>query len=221
VFEDLALKQEVFRQLDALCAPEAVLASNSSTLMPSWLVPSASRGPQVLVAHYFNPPHLLPLVEIVRGPATSDESTFLVRDLLRSIGKQPVILAREVPGFIANRLQTALWREALSLVESGVATADDVDTVVRGSFGRRLAFAGPLEVVDLAGLDVISAVMRQLLPDIASSTAVSPLLADAVVRGDLGVKSGRGIYDQPAAAADELRTRMAQGLILLAQPRRP
>lgn len=217
VFEDLALKQDLFRQFDALCPGHTLLASNSSSIMPSQLVPSARRAPRVLVAHYFNPPYLLPLVEVVKGPETSDVSALLTRDLLRSIGKQPVIVQKEAPGFIANRLQVALYREAFSLVEHGFATPAEVDTVVRTSFGRRLAFAGPYELADLSGLDGASAVQALLIPQIESSRVVSRVLTETEARGDYGVKTGRGFYEWTPAGADALRRRIALGLILVQQ----
>jgi 3-hydroxybutyryl-CoA dehydrogenase len=220
VFEDLALKQELFARLDELCPEHTILASNSSSIMPSQLAPSTGRPDRVLVAHYFNPPYLLPLVEVVKGPSTSDASAHLMFELLRRIGKSPVVMQREAAGFIANRMQVALQREALSIVEQGFATPQDVDTVVRTSFGRRLAFAGPFEIADIGGLDVISAVATLLLPEIESSTRVSPVLTDKPARGDYGVKSGKGFYDWPPEAADELRQRIARGLILLQQRQR-
>jgi 3-hydroxybutyryl-CoA dehydrogenase len=220
VFEDLKLKQELFATLDELCPEHTILASNSSSIMPSQLAPSTGRPDRVLVAHYFNPPYLLPLVEVVKGPATSDSAAQVMFELLRGIGKSPVIMQKEAAGFIANRMQVALQREALSIVEQGYATPEDVDTVVRGSFGRRLAFAGPFEIADIGGLDVISAVAALLIPEIESSTRVSPVLTDKPARGDYGVKSGQGFYAWPPAAADELRQRIARGLILLQQRQR-
>jgi 3-hydroxybutyryl-CoA dehydrogenase len=215
VFEDLRLKQELFARLDELCPAHTLLASNSSSIMPSQLAPSTSRPDRVLVAHYFNPPHLLPLVEVVKGPATSDDTAQVMFALLKGIGKSPVIMQKEAPGFIANRMQVALQREALSIVEHGYATPADIDTVVRASFGRRLAFAGPFEIADIGGLDVISAVAALLIPEIESSTDISAVLTDKPARGDFGVKSGKGFYDWPPEAADELRQRIARGLILL------
>src|SRR4051794_23952204 len=152
VTEDLEIKQDVFRELDRLCPPHTILASNSSSFMPSKVAAVTQRPAQVLVAHYFNPPYLLPLVELVRGPATSDATVQIVYDLLVSIGKKPTIVQREAPGFIGNRLQAALYREALALVQEGIASASDVDNVIKYGFGRRLAIAGEFEIFDLAGL---------------------------------------------------------------------
>ena len=137
VSENLSLKQEFFRTLDGVCPPHTILASTTSTLLPSALAGATQRPDRVLVTHYFNPPALVPLVEVVRGPETSDEVVSTVRDLLLQIGKRPAVIQKELIGFIGNRLQAALAREALSLVDRGVATPEDIDTVVKYSFGRR------------------------------------------------------------------------------------
>ena len=149
VSENLELKQEIFQKLDQLCPEHTILASNSSTLMPSMLASVTQRPEKVLVAHYFNPPYLLPLVEIVRHKETSEETVKTIYDLLVKVGKKPAIVQKEVPGFVGNRLQLALLREALSIVEQGIATAQDVDIVVKNGFGRRFAAAGPFEILDI------------------------------------------------------------------------
>jgi 3-hydroxybutyryl-CoA dehydrogenase len=146
VFEDLALKQEVFRQLDQVCPADTILASNTSSFMPSLLAPATNRPEQVVVAHFFYPPPLMPLVEVVRGSQTTDETVQAVYRTLQAAGKSPIIIQKEAMGFLANRLQLALLREALYIVEQGIASAQDVDTAVYQSFGRRLAVAGPLQM---------------------------------------------------------------------------
>ena len=170
VSEDLAVKQALFRELDALAPPHAILASNTSTFMPSLLAAATNRPRQVIVAHYFNPPHLLPLVELVRGGQTSDETVETMRDLYRGMGKAPAVVQKEAPGFVGNRLQAAIFREALAIVVEGIASQEDVDTIVKTGFGRRLCVAGPFEIADAAGLDVKLAVCEQLFPEIASTT---------------------------------------------------
>ena len=212
VSEDLELKTDVFGRLDRACDVDVVLASNTSSFMPSQLAAATSRPQRVLVAHYFNPPYLLPLVEVVPGPETGADVVEQVVGLLESVGKRPVVLRRELPGFVVNRLQTALQREALSIVEAGVASPEDIDVMVRNSFGRRLAAAGPFEVFDAAGWDVISAVMAQLLPKLETSAEVPASVKNAVKRGDLGMKSGRGFYRWDAESQVEFRQRMAETL---------
>ena len=219
--EDLPLKRAVFAELDALAPPPAILASNTSTFPPSALAGATRRPEKVLVAHYFHPPHLLPLVELVPSPATAPEALEAVRRLLTGIGKRPVVLGREVAGFVGNRLQAALFREALTIVEQGIATAEDVDAVVTNGFGRRLAVVGPFAAMDLAGLDVLLRVMEQLLPEIAASPETPPLLRETVAGGRLGVKSGAGFHDWPPEAAREARERLARALVAVAGWSRP
>jgi 3-hydroxybutyryl-CoA dehydrogenase len=217
VTEDLQVKQDMFARLDAAAPRHAILASNTSSFMPSLLAAATTRPEQVLVAHYFNPPHLLPLVELVRSDSTSDETVETMRALYVGIGKQPVVVPRELPGFIGNRLQMALLREALALVESGVASPRDVDTVIKTSFGRRLAFAGVFEIFDAAGLDVTLAVADQLFPQIDRSQQPPSGFRERVAQGALGVKSGRGFYDWTPEEADELRRRIGQGVTAVAR----
>jgi 3-hydroxybutyryl-CoA dehydrogenase len=217
VSEDLAVKQDVFRRLDRACPPRTILASTTSALLPSALAAATRRADRVLVAHYFNPPTLVPLVELVRGPETSDQTITTVHDLLIQLGKRTAIVQKEVPGFIGNRLQAALAREAMSLVERGVATPADIDTVIKYSFGRRLGAAGVFEVADLAGLDLYLTDAEPLLQALESSTSVSPILHQKVERGELGVKSGQGFYTWTPAQATALRDRIGRALVALSR----
>lgn len=212
VFEDLDIKRQVFADLDRHCPPHAVLTSNTSSYMTSQLAPSTTRPDKVVVANWWNPAHLLPLVEVVRGPETSDETIDITKNVLESIGKRPVVLQKESLGFIGNRMQFALLREALSIVANGVASAEDVDTVVKTSFGRRLAVAGPLEVFDIAGWDTISHIIDELFPDLDTSTENSTVITKMLERGDLGVKSGRGFYEWDDKAVAALRQRITHAL---------
>jgi 3-hydroxybutyryl-CoA dehydrogenase len=217
VAESLPVKLEVFRRLDEFCPPRTIFASNSSSLMPSQMAVATERADRFLVAHYFNPPHLLPLVEIVRGPQTSDESTRTLYDLYVKIGKKPALAQKEAPGFIGNRLQAALLREALHIVEQGIATAHDVDVVIKNSFGRRLAAAGVFEIFDIAGWDLLQAVMTNLMPTISATPEVSYLIHEKVANGKLGVKSGEGFYRWTPESAQALRERIAGVLAVLAK----
>lgn len=217
VFENLELKQELFQKLDRLCPEHAILASNTSSLMPSSLASATRRPDKVLVTHYFNPPYLLPLVEIVRHQATSDETVTTIYDLLTRVGKSPAIVRKEVPGFVGNRLQAALFREALSIVEQGIATPQDVDIVVKTGFGRRYAAAGPFEVFEMAGWDLVLAVAQYLYPDLESSTELPAILNEKVETGQLGMKTGKGFYEWTPESAEALRQRMGQTLVKLAQ----
>jgi 3-hydroxybutyryl-CoA dehydrogenase len=218
ILEDLAAKQALFSELDALCPPEVILASNTSALMPSALASPTRHPERVIVVHYFNPAHLIPVVEVVLGPHTSEETLSRATAMLRQAGKTSAVLRKEVPGFIANRLQAALLREALQLVEDGVTSLEDLDAVVSMGFGRRLAAFGPFAVVDLNGLDVWQAIMANLSPILSSASEPSPLLAERAGRGELGLKSGQGFYAwSPEAGRAALARRDAELLRHLAK----
>ena len=217
VFENLELKQEIFQKLDRLCPEHTILASNTSSLMPSKMASATQRPDKVLVTHYFNPPYLLPLVEIVRHEATSDETVATIYDLLTRIGKSPAIIQKEVPGYVGNRLQFALLREALSIVAQGIATPQDVDIVVKTGFGRRYSAAGPFEIFDIAGWDLVLAVAQYLYPDLESSTEIPAILNEKVETGQLGLKTEKGFYDWTQESADALKRRIGQMLVKIAQ----
>lgn len=212
VAEDLEIKRQVFRDLDRAAPAHAILASNTSSLLPDALASATSRADRVLVAHFFNPPYLVPLVEVVRGSATSDSTVSAVLSLLREAGKAPVLLTKAVPGFLINRLQIALLREALSLVEKGVVTIEDVDTAVRNSIGRRLSVAGVFEVCDVAGLDVVQAAAENVIGELDGSTKISPLIGERVRRGELGIKSGQGLYSWAPESVARVQGRIAKAL---------
>jgi 3-hydroxybutyryl-CoA dehydrogenase len=220
VFEDLHLKREIFRRLDELCPPRTILASNSSSLLPGLLASVTRRPEKVLVAHYFNPPYLLPLVEVVRHVKTSEETVRTVSGLLAKIGKTPVIVQKEVPGFIGNRLQAALFREAMAIVRDGIATPEDVDVVVKNGFGRRLAAAGVFEIWEIAGWDLISAICDNLFPSLDASTGTPALLKEMIKRGELGTKTGKGFYEWTPGSVLALKKRIAQVLSRIAQERK-
>ena len=211
VYEDLPLKQHIFNQLDLTCPAHTILASTTSTFGASQI--STVRPDRVLVAHYINPPYLVPLVEIVPGAETSETTVSTVRELLTRLGKQPVVLTREVPGFISVRLQAALLREALSIVQSGAADAEAVDTVIKTSLGRRWAVAGVFEVLELAGWDTVSNISSWLFPTLDRSDELPAILRERVELGELGVKSSRGFYDWTPESAEELRRRIGHALV--------
>lgn len=212
VYEDLELKQDIFRALDALAPARTILGSNTSTFMPSTLAAVTERPDRVLGIHYFYPPSLLPLVEVVRGPDTSEETVDTVLGLLRRVGKRPIVVQKEALGFIANRLQFALQREALYIVEQGIADPEDVDRAVKDGFGRRLAVAGPFEIAEPIGWDLEIRIQRILFPDLCASPEPSPLVVEKVERGELGVKTGRGFYEWTEESAEAWRQQMAEAL---------
>ena len=218
VFEDLSLKQDIFGRLDKAAPERAVLLSNTSTYLPGVLAASTGRPDRVAVAHYFNPPHFLPIVELVRGPETSDETIETSRDLLLRIGKRPALVNRQILGFIGNRLQSAMFREALAIVEQGIASAQDVDAVVKYGFGRRLAVAGPFEVWEQIGWDLVATISSELFPEIDRSAEVPKVLRDKVAAGELGTKTGKGFYDWTPESAEALRLRISQALLNMPRP---
>jgi 3-hydroxybutyryl-CoA dehydrogenase len=217
VSEDLALKQALFRELDRLCPSHTILASNTSSFPPSRLAGATTRPGQVIGTHYFNPPYLLPLVEVVKGAATSEETTSSVCALLAQAGKKPVVLKKEAPGFVANRLQAALVREALAIVDRGIADPAEVDAVLRYGIGRRLAVAGVFEPLDFAGLDLALAVAKALVPDLDCSPQVPASLIAKVERKELGVKTGRGFYPWTPESAAARSRELAQALLGMAR----
>ena len=213
VTENLALKQQIFAKLDAICPQHTILASNTTALMPSQIGVNAKRKDQILNTHYFNPPYLIPLVEMIRSPDTSDETVEVTFELLTTIGKTPAIIEKEALGFVGPRLQAALIREAFAIVEQGIASAETVDLVVRNSFGRRLSVAGPFEVFELAGWDLVLAAFEELYKDLNSSADINPLLRQMVESGKFGVKSQEGFYSWTDEKIQQLRDRMNHALI--------
>jgi len=213
VVEDLTLKLDIFEKLDTWCEPQTILATNSSSYMPSKVAAATERPEKVVGMHYFNPPFLMPLVEIIKSDQTSDQTAQLAYDLMVKIGKSPVMVQKEIPGFIGNRIQAAVWREILWLVEEGIATPQDIDTVVKTGLGRRLSVAGPFELTDLTSLAMKQAIMEELLPSLASGQKISVILKEKVEEGELGIRTGRGFYEWTPESGEDLKARVAKALI--------
>ena len=212
IYEDIDAKTEIFRQLDKLCPDRTILASNTSSLLPSSIAAATTRPDKVINTHFLNPPLFVPLVEVIPTAQTSEETTSVIMELLTSLGKQPLLVKREAPGFVVNRLQMALLREALWLVENGVASAEDVDKAISAGLGRRWATTGVLQVLEAAGWDLISRVASDVFPQLSNSDDPS-LLHDMVERGYSGLKAGKGFYEWTPEKAEELRRRIAKGLV--------
>ena len=210
--EKLHLKQAVFAEIEAHASENAVIASNTSVIPITRIMQGLTRRHRALGTHWWNPPHMVPLVEVVRTEWTDDNTFVAMMRLLTELGKTPVAVERDIPGFIGNRLQHALWREAISLVEKGVCTAEDVDTVVKTSFGRRLAVLGPLENADLVGTDLTLDIHENVLFDLDSRPAPSPYLRQLVTDGRLGMASGRGFRNWTRDQADAVRQRVGRHL---------
>jgi 3-hydroxybutyryl-CoA dehydrogenase len=210
--ENLELKQNLLAQLAQLL-PTAVLATNSSVYRVGELASRVSNPERVVGTHWFNPPHLVPLVEVIQGEATAPEVVAWVIDFHRQAGKAPVHVRKDVPGFIGNRLQHALWREAIALVEGGVCDAETVDLVVRNSFGLRLAAMGPIENADYVGLDLTAAVHEYVFPSLSTMQQPAELVRDLVAKGDLGAKTGSGLLKWDSGRRETAAKRLEAHLL--------
>jgi len=215
--EVLELKTELLAGLDELCPPEVIFASNTSGLSITKLAAATRRPDKVAGFHWWNPAHLMPLIEVTKGAETSDETADLLMALSRTLGKQPILVRRDVPGFVGNRLQFAVLREALHLVEEGIATPEDVDTAMKAGPGIRYAFLGPLETADLGGLDVFANISSYLFAELASNTKPPPALTERVADGKLGVKAGAGFYPYTDRTLESILAKRDETLIKLAR----
>ncbi|WP_322048846.1 3-hydroxyacyl-CoA dehydrogenase family protein [Paraburkholderia sp. J67] len=193
--EVLDLKHRLYAQLGAVLAPDAILASNTSGFEPDLLARALPAPERFVIAHFWNPPHMIPLVEVVPGSATAPEVTARTEALMSAIGMEPVVLAKAIPGFVGNRLQFAVLREALNIVRSGAATPEVVDRVMKASLGRRWGIVGPFESADMGGLDTFVDISSHLMPELAKDEDVIDLLRKQVDAGRVGVRSGAGFYD--------------------------
>jgi len=209
VAEDLEVKQALFVRLDAL-APTAILATNTSVLPVTHIAEGAARPDRIVGTHWWNPPGLIPIVEVVRGRHTSDDTMQRTVVALTAMGKTAVRVEQDVPGFIGNRLQHALWREAIALVDGGICAPETVDLVVRNTIGLRLATMGPIENADYVGLDLTLAIHRAVLPSLNRDTEPAGLLRDRVAAGDLGAKSGQGFLAWPEGSRAGTTQRLAE-----------
>jgi 3-hydroxybutyryl-CoA dehydrogenase len=210
--EKLELKQRIFAELEMLTAPDTILASNSSAIPSTEIGRSLKCRERVVGTHFWNPPHLVPLVEVIQTEWTSDDVVRRTIDLLAAAGRQPVHVRRDIPGFIGNRLQHALKREAIALVASGVCDAETIDTVVKSGFGARMAVLGPMEQSDLVGLDLTLDISNVLVADLDRSAGPHPFLQEKVKAGKLGMKSGEGFRTWTPEQANEVRERLRRYL---------
>lgn len=220
VSENLELKQKVFQDLDQLCPPETILATNTSVMSPTEVAAKARHRERILGTHFWNPPYLIPLVEVVRARETSGEAMEITYQVMKNAGKHPIKVLKDVPGFVANRLQHALWREAISIVENGIADPATVYEAIKNGFAVRLPVLGPLENADMVGLYMTLAIHDYILKYIESSSSPSPLLREKVKRGELGFKKGQGFQTWSAEEADRSRRKLLEYLLDWAQRER-
>jgi len=193
--ENLELKQELFERVESYCKRDAILASNTSSLMLKDIGVRVKNKERLVTTHWFNPPHIVPTVEVVKCEWTTDETHDTAYQLMEKIKKVPVKINRELPGFLVNRIQMALAREVLDLCEKGVASPRDIDRAIKGSIGFRLASIGPLLTMDLGGLRLWLTVIENLLPEIENSQDAPAVIRRLTSEGHDGVKSGKGFYD--------------------------
>ncbi len=221
IAEDLPAKQSLFRALDGPCGGATIFTTNTSGLSISRIAAAVSQPERFAGLHCANPPHIIPVVEIIKGKETSDATCGVLTALAWRLGKRPVLVQREVPGFVSNRLQFALLREALHLVEAGVASAADVDAAIKHDIGLRWALFGPLEIADLGGLDVFDAIAGYLFQDLSNTAEVSPVLRSRVAEGRLGVKSGDGFHVYTPEQGQALAAWRDAGLLALLRVKQP
>ncbi|HAT1612741.1 TPA: 3-hydroxyacyl-CoA dehydrogenase family protein [Raoultella planticola] len=205
--ERLPLKHALYAQLETLIADDAIIASNTSGLPPDSLAAGMVHPQRLLIAHFWHPPHFIPLVEVVPGSATRPDLPALVSDFFTTAALEAVVLQRAAPGFVGNRLQFALLREALHIVHSGIASPEVVDRVMRASLGRRYAMVGPLEAADMTGLATVQDICQHLLPELACGTQMMELVAEKVARGETGARSGQGFYRWDNARMARIQSR--------------
>lgn len=193
--ELLDLKQELFESVENFCHPNTIIATNTSSLVLKDISVRVKRKKRLIITHWFNPPHIVPVVEVVKGEETHDDIIDITLQLLKNINKVPVRINHEVPGFLINRIQMAMIREVLDLYEKGIASASDIDIAIKGSIGFRLASIGPLLTVDLGGVNLWFNICKNLFPHICSSQKPPEILSLLASKGHDGVKSGKGFYD--------------------------
>jgi 3-hydroxybutyryl-CoA dehydrogenase len=213
IFENLDAKHELYTKLEPLVGAETIIGSNTSGFTPSDLCKPFGRPERFLVIHFWNPPHAIPLVEVVPHPKTDARITETAMAFLKAIGNEPVLVAKEIPGFIGNRLQYAVLREALAIVRSGAATAEAVDTAMKASLGPRYSLVGPIESADLGGLDTFLTIASYLMPRLAKDEAVLELMKEKVAAGKIGIRGGEGFYSWPKERVAEVIARRDQGLL--------
>jgi 3-hydroxybutyryl-CoA dehydrogenase len=211
--EKLELKQRIFADLVEACPAATILASNTSVIPIHRIAAGLPTGERIVGTHWWNPPGLIPLVEVIQSSQTSDATIQATMELLTSVGKCPAHVTKDVPGFVANRLQHALWREAIAMVAAGICDAATLDACVKNSFGLRLAVLGPLENADLVGLDLTLDIHKIIIPELDSSSGPSRYLEEQVAAGRLGFKSGEGFRAWSESEMNDLRAKLAAHLL--------
>ncbi|MBN2401498.1 MAG: 3-hydroxyacyl-CoA dehydrogenase family protein [Spirochaetes bacterium] len=213
VFEDMKLKQSIFQKLDAVCGKGAILCSNTSVMSITEIASQSVNKKRILGTHWWNPPYLIPLVEVIRTKDTDESCMKKCYELLSKVGKKPVYVNKDVPGFVANRMQHALWREAFAIIDEGICDAETVDVCVKNSFGLRLPVLGPVENADMVGLDLTLSIHNYILKHINASPEPSQILRQKVSRNKLGFKSGEGFQKWDKVRIEKSRKNLVNYLL--------
>lgn len=213
IAENMTLKQDTFASLEPLTRPDTIYATNTSVMSITAIAAKTIKKDRVVGTHFWNPPYLIPLVEVVKAFDTSEETMELTLDALLRAGKKAIRCNKDVPGFVANRMQHALWREAISIVAHGIADAATVDEAVRNSFGLRLPVLGPMENSDMVGTDLTLSIHEYMLPYLENDPTPSPLLREKVESGELGFKSGKGFQEWDTDSIAAARRKLSEHLI--------
>lgn len=213
VTEDLDQKADLLSRLKSAAARKALLLSTTSGLSVTEMGRRSGTQDLLVGAHFWNPAHLMPIVEVIRGAETPDDRMDATVELMKRIGKVPVRVEKDVPGFLGNRLQHAMWREALHLIETGVATPEDVDLVASQTFGLRLPAVGPCANMDLVGLPLVAQIQSYLLKDLSNANGVMPSVRDRLAAGELGMQSKRGFHDWTRRDPNDVATRRDRQIV--------
>jgi len=213
IVENLSVKQDYFKRLDEMCPETTILATNTSAISVTEIAEKSVHKDRIIGTHFWKPAYLMPLVEVIKTKYVSEKTVETIYALLEDAGKSPVIVQKDVPGFLANRMQHALFREAISIVENGIATPEDVDKAIKNGFGMRLGVMAPFEVIDSGGTDLTYSIHKYLFPHIENSTEPSKLLKEKLDEGKLGFKSGEGFMKWTPEQIEESQKNLIEGLI--------
>lgn len=211
--ENLGLKQKVYAQYEALVGPQVILASNTSGIPATKIAANLQHPERVVVMHWSNPPHLIPMIEVVPGERTSQATVDAALAVIKDVGYVPCLLKKEVPGFVENRVLYAIMRECLALVDEGVVSLEELDVNVKWGIGYKLAVIPPMHLLDMAGMDIYTAVASYLNPDLSNESGVSPTIKDLVAKGRLGMKTKGGLFDYTDEEVGALRAERGASLV--------
>lgn len=213
--ENISIKAEVYGEIDALVASDTIVASDTSGIPITQLQAHISNPARMVGMHWSNPPHIIPMIEVIAGEQTAPETVQAIREFIRSLGLLPVVVKKDVPGFVENRVLYALLREVVDLVERGVIEPEDIDTCVSWGIGYKLAVVGPMALLDMAGLDIYNSVSSFLNSDLSDRKDVAPMVGEKIAAGKLGIKSGGGIYAYTPERIAELQRERARKLVAI------